>query len=109
MEIKGQGLSGRWQARIIESLGVDFCLMLEFMREVEAVPAEEFIERILADQSRSRFLVCGNNFTFGAGSLTLASISDLFRVGVEASLRFPERSIPRQTNRPKIRSVRRRQ
>lgn len=55
------------KARIIESLGVDCCLMLEFTREVAAVPAEEFIERILVGHCRARFLVCGNNFTFGAG------------------------------------------
>ncbi len=55
------------KARLIESLGIDLCLLLPFTAEVAATPADEFIKKILAGRCRARYVVCGKNFSFGAG------------------------------------------
>lgn len=55
------------RASLIEDQGVDLLLLLRFTREIAAIPAEEFVEKILVDLCRVRYLVCGRDFSFGAG------------------------------------------
>lgn len=55
------------RAALIEKLGVDLCLLLRFTPEIAEVSAEEFIEKILVGICRIRFLVCGQDFSFGQG------------------------------------------
>lgn len=52
---------------LIEAQGVDLLLLLRFTPEVAAIPAEEFVERVLVGLCRVRFLICGRDFSFGAG------------------------------------------
>jgi riboflavin kinase/FMN adenylyltransferase len=55
------------KARLIEAVGVDLCLMLEFTPTIAAIEAETFIREVLAGRCAARFVACGENFTFGAG------------------------------------------
>ncbi len=53
------------KADLIEALGVEVMLVIEFTQEFANVSAEEFVSRILADGLRARHTVVGANFTFG--------------------------------------------
>lgn len=55
------------KARLIEELEVDLCLMLPFTGDFAAIPSGDFIERVLVGLCRVRYIVCGWNFSFGAG------------------------------------------
>jgi riboflavin kinase / FMN adenylyltransferase len=57
----------RARAGLIEGLGVDLLLLLRFTRDVASIPPEEFVERVLVGLCRVRFLICGRDFSFGAG------------------------------------------
>ena len=51
--------------RTIESLGVDFTLVLQFNHAISNLTAEEFIQYVLATGLNVRHVVCGNDFSFG--------------------------------------------
>jgi riboflavin kinase/FMN adenylyltransferase len=53
------------KASLIEQLGVDSMLVLEFTREFSRWAAEDFIERVLVGGLHVRHVVVGANFTFG--------------------------------------------
>ena len=53
------------KAELIEALGVDTLLVLEFTEEFCRVPADEFAKQILADGLHAEHVVVGDNFTFG--------------------------------------------
>ena len=55
------------KVRLIEEQGVDLCLMLRFTAEIAATEPETFVREILAQKCRARFIVCGEDFSFGAG------------------------------------------
>lgn len=55
----------RRKAALIEELGVDILLVLEFTEEVSRWPPEEFVDRILARGLGARHVSVGTNFTFG--------------------------------------------
>ena len=55
------------KARLIAELEVDMCLMLPFTAEFAAIPAEDFIRDVLTGLCRARLVICGWNFSFGAG------------------------------------------
>jgi riboflavin kinase / FMN adenylyltransferase len=57
----------RARAALIEKLGVDLLLLLRFTREVASIPPDAFVERVLVGLCRVRFLICGRDFSFGAG------------------------------------------
>lgn len=52
---------------LIEGQGVDLLLLLRFTHEIAAIPAEEFVEKVLVGLCRARFVICGRDFSFGAG------------------------------------------
>lgn len=54
------------KARIMESLGVDLCLMLPFTEAFAKTPSEAFVEGVISGRCRARHVLCGGNFTFGA-------------------------------------------
>lgn len=56
------------KARLIEAQGVDLCFMLEFTPDVAAIEPQAFIRDILVGRCGVRYIVCGENFTFGAGA-----------------------------------------
>ncbi len=51
----------------LEDLGVAATLLLRFDAALAALPAEEFVERILVDALHTRALLIGDDFRFGAG------------------------------------------
>lgn len=55
------------KAALIEELGADLCLMLRFTRQIARIAPATFIEKILAGLCKARHVVCGRDFTFGAG------------------------------------------
>jgi riboflavin kinase/FMN adenylyltransferase len=62
------------KAALLERLGVDLCLTLDFSHEFAAIPADGFLENILAGHCRMRYLACGRDFRFGregAGDVAL--------------------------------------
>ena len=71
--------------------GVAACIMVPFDARLAAVPAEEFVQRILVDRLRVRYLCVGESFRFGhdgAGdSLMLASAG--LRLGFDVDFVAP--------------------
>ncbi len=48
-------------------LGVEQVVVLEFTRDLAAIPAEEFVARFLVDDLRARAVYLGKGFAFGRG------------------------------------------
>jgi riboflavin kinase/FMN adenylyltransferase len=68
------------KAELIEALGVDTLLVLEFTEEFSRVPADEFAKQILVDSLHAEHVVVGENFTFGHRGLgTVDTLADLGR------------------------------
>lgn len=57
----------RLKTQLIEALGVEVLMVLEFNREFAAQPAAEFVENILVTGLGTRHVVVGDNFRFGKG------------------------------------------
>lgn len=53
------------RAELAAELGVDAVIVLRFTRELAAIPAEEFVVRVLVDTLHAAAVVVGANFTFG--------------------------------------------
>lgn len=49
----------------LAELGVSACVMVPFDAELAAMPAEEFVERVLVGQLRAKHLCLGSDFRFG--------------------------------------------
>jgi riboflavin kinase/FMN adenylyltransferase len=68
----------RRKAELIEELGIDTLLVLEFTEELSRWPAAAFAERILVDGLHAAHAVVGSNFTFGHKAAgTLETLTDL--------------------------------
>lgn len=52
---------------IIESLGVDLVLLINFTRELASLPPEEFVATYLVEWCNTKELVVGYDYTFGKG------------------------------------------
>jgi riboflavin kinase / FMN adenylyltransferase len=66
----------RRKAGLIESMGIETMVVLEFTEEFSRWPPEAFVERVLAVGLRTGHAVVGANFTFGhraAGNLEVLS------------------------------------
>jgi riboflavin kinase / FMN adenylyltransferase len=64
----------RRKAGLVESVGVETLVVLEFTEEFSRWPPGAFVERVLADGLRTRHATVGKNFTFGhraAGNLEI--------------------------------------
>ncbi|HXF57895.1 MAG TPA: bifunctional riboflavin kinase/FAD synthetase [Actinomycetota bacterium] len=62
------------KASLLEALGVEVLVVLEFTEEFSRWPPEAFVERVLVGGLRAAHAVVGSNFTFGhraAGNLPL--------------------------------------
>lgn len=53
------------KVRLIQQLGVDYLILIEFTRAHMNIPAEAFIREILLDRLDIRHLVVGHDFRFG--------------------------------------------
>lgn len=51
--------------RLIEALGVDYCLVIKFSRRFSLVTAEDFVKDILVKFFHPEFIFIGENFRFG--------------------------------------------
>ena len=51
--------------KIVQSLGLDYFLMLPFTREIAATSPEDFVENILWKKLHARYLVTGKDYSFG--------------------------------------------
>jgi len=75
------------KAKLIEGLGIDALLVLEFTEEFSRWPAEEFVSRVLVEGLNAARAVVGSNFTFGhkaAGNLAvLAELGSAHGFSVE--------------------------
>lgn len=64
----------RRKAGLIESMGINTLLVLEFTEDFSRWPPEAFVERVLVEGLRTRHAAVGANFTFGyraAGNLEI--------------------------------------
>jgi riboflavin kinase/FMN adenylyltransferase len=69
------------RADLAHRLGVDAVCVLPFTSELAAVPAPEFVRRVLVDALHAKAVVVGENFTFGhRGAGTLDTLRELGRV-----------------------------
>ncbi len=60
--------------RLIEEMGIQVCIVINFSRHFAQISALDFIKNILVDKLGSRFIFVGKNFRFGkqaAGDLKL--------------------------------------
>jgi riboflavin kinase/FMN adenylyltransferase len=77
----------RRKAALIESIGIETLVVLEFTEEFSRWPPEAFVERVLARGLRTRRAAVGRNFTFGhraAGNLEiLAGLGGTYGFEVE--------------------------
>lgn len=60
-------MSAEQRLDALAELGASACVMVPFDAELAAVPAEEFVERILVGQLGTRHLCVGEDFQFGHG------------------------------------------
>jgi riboflavin kinase/FMN adenylyltransferase len=64
----------RRKAGLIEEIGIDSLVVLEFTQEFSRWPPEAFVRQVLVDGLRTRHAAVGQNFTFGhraAGNLQM--------------------------------------
>ncbi|MBP6685034.1 MAG: bifunctional riboflavin kinase/FAD synthetase [Leucobacter sp.] len=70
-----QPLASRSQRlELIAAAGVDTCVMVEFNAEFAAIPAREFVERVLVGQLGVRHVLLGEDFHFGHRGLGDAAL-----------------------------------
>ena len=50
---------------LLEGMGIDYYWAIPFTQEVARLSAEQFVEHYLCTLLKSRYVVCGFNFTFG--------------------------------------------
>jgi riboflavin kinase / FMN adenylyltransferase len=76
------------KASLIESLGVDTLVVLEFTPAFSRWPAEEFVRRVLSEGVHAEHVVVGANFTYGhkaAGTVdTLGEMGSPFGITAES-------------------------
>jgi len=53
------------RVRLLTSYGVDYVICLDFNENLEAQTAEDFVQTLLVDSLKTRFLVVGDDFHFG--------------------------------------------
>ncbi|MCM8780165.1 MAG: bifunctional riboflavin kinase/FAD synthetase [Candidatus Omnitrophica bacterium] len=58
-------LSLEHRIKLIESFGIDFCVVIQFTKKFSQIKAEEFVKNILAKQFAPQAVFVGENFTFG--------------------------------------------
>ena len=66
------------KAALIEDLGVDVLVLLEFTEELSRWSPEEFVAKVLVERLKVEHAVIGSNFTFGHKAMgNLAVLTDL--------------------------------
>ena len=73
------------RVELLQEAGVDRVVVIPFTKEVAAVPAEEFAQRVLLDGLGARVLLVGDDFRFGARGAGDAAL--LRELGAPAGVR----------------------
>lgn len=81
-------ISLKHRLEMLESLGVDYCIILHFTRKISLLSAETFVKKILSDKLNLKEIYVGENFFFGKGAV--ASIDALKKL----SKRFAFKVVP---------------
>jgi riboflavin kinase/FMN adenylyltransferase len=55
--------------RLLNGLGLDVCIVINFNKRFSKISAEDFIKDILVDKIGSQYIYIGKNFRFGRGAL----------------------------------------
>ena len=75
------------RARLIESLGVDYMLVIDFTKELAGESPEDYFVQVIVDKLHASRVVVGENFTFGAGGLgtarTMQELGEKYSVDVD--------------------------
>lgn len=75
------------RARLIESLGVDYMLVIDFTKELAGESPEDYFVQVIVDKLHASRVVVGENFTFGAGGLgtarTMQELGEKYGVDVD--------------------------
>nr|WP_231375819.1 bifunctional riboflavin kinase/FAD synthetase [Corynebacterium aquatimens] len=75
------------RARIIEALGVDYMLVIDFTKELAGESPEEYFRSVIVDKLGASRVVVGENFTFGAGArgtaATMVELGKAYGVDVD--------------------------
>lgn len=68
--------------RLIDKLGIDICIVINFNRTFSRILAEDFIKDILVTKINARYICVGKNFRFGKGAKgdlrLLYKLSDIY-------------------------------
>ncbi|MBN1913937.1 MAG: riboflavin biosynthesis protein RibF [Candidatus Omnitrophica bacterium] len=51
--------------RLIDELGVDACLVIDFTKKFSRMKAEDFVNKVLVRKIKARYIYVGKNFRFG--------------------------------------------
>lgn len=60
-------ISNAQKSAIFESLGVDYDITVSPTKDFLGIPAEDFVNDIICEKIGARHVVCGFNYSFGAG------------------------------------------
>nr|WP_274708427.1 bifunctional riboflavin kinase/FAD synthetase [Corynebacterium meitnerae] len=75
------------RARLIEGLGVDYMLVIDFTKELAGESPEDYFVQVIVDKLHASRVVVGENFTFGAGGLgtaqTMQELGEKYGVDVD--------------------------
>jgi riboflavin kinase / FMN adenylyltransferase len=76
------------KAQLLEELGIDALMLVDFTPQLRDMPASDFVNLILKDKLDASFVACGPGFSFGKGGL--GKSEDLVKfcnqVGIEAEV-----------------------
>jgi riboflavin kinase/FMN adenylyltransferase len=51
--------------RLIESIGIEVCIVINFNKKFSIIPAEDFVKNILVNKLKAEYIYVGANFRFG--------------------------------------------
>jgi riboflavin kinase / FMN adenylyltransferase len=72
--------------RLIEGLGIDACIVINFNKKFAGISARDFIKNILADKIAARYVFVGKNYRFGKNARgdcgTLEDFSHKYNYGL---------------------------
>lgn len=90
------------KARLIEQLGVDYLVVLDFTPSLVALTAEEFVRKILVGQLHAKLLVAGYNHRFGHDRRAAAEMTE---AGLDIEIVGQQTIANRKVSSSEIRSL----
>lgn len=103
---RGEGLmlltSPEEKARLIEQLGVDYLVVLDFTPSLAALSAEEFSQEVLVGMLNAKLLVAGYNHRFGHDRRSATEITE---AGLDIEIVGQQTIANRKVSSSEIRSL----